>query len=133
MDHADVARGLTRQLRELLIEHVNGGTYVEAPFDAQNKYRRRSMAVLMERQLIRFTGYKRHNTTRITEDGRQVLAFILAEYAEALIRAGRIPPSAVSEGLEICVSAPTREIHAPSQPERKAPSPSDSGLEVEAI
>lgn len=90
MNHSDVARKLSVPKREVLIEHLDGGEWIEALVVVRNSARNKTIHVLMDDGLIRYAGYGRsgQKTTRITDDGRMVLALVLASYAESLIRAG---------------------------------------------
>lgn len=96
MNCSDVARlkqlasFMQRPSRELLMEHVDGEAWAEVGVVLKNSGRRNAMMTLMDRGLIRYSGHKhmRRQTTTITEDGRFVLAIILADFAEALIKAG---------------------------------------------
>jgi hypothetical protein len=88
MNHADVAEGLTRPKRELLLEHIDGGAFIPAPISLRLLARRQTMESLINAGLIRKDGYKSPRQTLVTEDGRMVMAFVLASYAEALIGAG---------------------------------------------
>lgn len=88
MYHGHVAHQMSKPARDLLLEHIDGTSYVAAPFSVQDPARKRTALALMDRGLIRFSGYKKHQSTRITEDGRKVLAWLLASYAEALVKAG---------------------------------------------
>lgn len=88
MFHRDIAARLSKPCRDLLIEHIDGGAYVEAPVTVHLSGRYRSMTALMAIGLIRFTNYgERPQATRITDHGRVVLGLVLASYAEALARA----------------------------------------------
>ena len=93
MFHEQIAQRLSKHQRDMLVEHIDGKLFVPVPVTLRNPARNRSTLALIDAKLIRYSGHWRsdHNrpqSTRITDDGRQVLAIILAQYAEALIRAG---------------------------------------------
>lgn len=82
-----IAAGLSRNCRELLIAHVDGGIYVHVGVSLTE--RRLARRCLFDLGLIRAANYgDRPHSTKITEKGRGVLCAVLAEYAEALMRAG---------------------------------------------
>lgn len=87
MDHQVVARKLSKPAAELLLEHVDGISFVEFPVRPDE--RNNSRLGLVRAGLLRYTQRgPRPQTTAITEDGRAVLCFVLADYAEALTAAG---------------------------------------------
>lgn len=88
MIHESVARSLRRTERDVLIQHVDGSNDVPVQFSVHDHRIARDRLVVM--RLIRSDRHERPTKTLITEDGRQVLAYVLADYAEALIRAGYI-------------------------------------------
>lgn len=83
-----VAAQLSKPQRDLLVEHVDGRMPVRQPVIAGDKYRVRVTAVLARRRLLAYEGKTRARPThtRITDDGRAVLAWVLADYAQALLR-----------------------------------------------
>lgn len=84
--HQGLAATLSKGCRDLLVEHVDGSTYVEVPVVAGE--RKAARQALLSRGLIRFRQHSpRPTTTYITDDGRQVLCHVLADYIEALMRA----------------------------------------------
>ena len=119
MDHRAVARRLSKAAAELLLDHVDGTAFVEAPFTVHDPSRKRTALALMDSGLIRFVGYgARPSRTRITEDGRAVLCFVLADYADALTAAGyaigRLRPTAISETAKmIADSMPKPSVELP--------------------
>ena len=86
MLHKMVARALTQAQRELLIEHVDGSSSVEVAIVVSDRNAARK--ILLSKGLIRPDRHRPPKVTTITDDGRQVLAYVLAEYADALVRAG---------------------------------------------
>lgn len=87
MLHAAVAAALSKDCRDLLVEHIDGS----APIGYINGLasKTRSRQALLDRRLIHYHGAQKYPTrTMINEDGRTVLAHVLASYADALIRAG---------------------------------------------
>ena len=84
--HKQVARNLRFIERDLLVEHVDGEMDVPVPVFVKERMTARNS--LIAKGLIRPDRPHRATKTIITEDGRQVLAVALAEYAEALLRAG---------------------------------------------
>lgn len=97
MFHDEIARKLPDAARALLIEHVDGSRFVEVPVVIGERTKTRHTLLnlgLLKPGWIDADGVQhgtysvRPSTTYITDDGRQVLAVILANYADALIRAG---------------------------------------------
>lgn len=88
MIHRNIANALRRTERDLLIEHVDGSKDVPAQVYVGHNQSPRNSLIL--KGLVRPDRRKRATKTLITEDGRQVLAYILGEYADALIRAGYV-------------------------------------------
>lgn len=86
MNHARMASLLSRAQRNLLIKHIDGSFDVPVMVQATTKSVERDR--LVRKGLIRPNRSTRPTKTLITEDGRRVLATLLAEYAEALVRAG---------------------------------------------
>ena len=87
-----VARGLSRIMRDYLIEHVKG----PRPIDRMGEsHRARTRISMTARGLVRVglssphgRGFHAPTHTHITRQGRAVLAFLLGEYAEILCRLG---------------------------------------------
>jgi hypothetical protein len=79
-----IARQISVVSRNFLIRHTNGPVLIDNMDDwpARKALLTRSLIVLEPR------GAKRPTFSQITTFGRDVLCFILAEYAEALVRAG---------------------------------------------
>lgn len=90
IDHREVADQLSKPQRDRLVEHVDGAAWIEPGIEADDVARMRSLTSLANLGLIRFphTASHRPRKSVITEDGRMVLAMVLADYAEALLRAG---------------------------------------------
>ena len=86
MNHKNVARSLSRAQRNLLIAHIDGTNDIAVPVFI--KERTNARVGLISLKLIRPDRPRWATKTTITEDGRQVLATILADYAEALVAAG---------------------------------------------
>lgn len=97
MFHEEVARKLTAEARNLLVDHVDGSRFVEVPVVIGERTRTRQ--TLLNLRLLKYgwlgedgkgkaTYNPRPTATYMTDDGRHVLAIVLAEYADALIRAG---------------------------------------------
>lgn len=87
MWHRTVAARLPRVAKDLLLAHIDGPRFINVPIVAGTL--EVSRTALLNRKLIRCDSLNaRPTSTVITEDGRHVLAIILADYAEALIRAG---------------------------------------------
>lgn len=85
--HQTIANGLPRGAKDLLFEHIDGESFIKVKIVVGD--REASRGVLLERKLIRYDSTSaRPASTIITEDGRYVLATLLARYAEELIRAG---------------------------------------------
>lgn len=85
MFHDQVAKRLSRRRAELLLEHIDHPREVREKGDTL-----RSLKTMAQEGLLYFTppDSPRPHFSNITLDGRQVLATILGNYAEALIRAG---------------------------------------------
>lgn len=88
MNHKAVAASLRQAQRDLLVRHIDGETFVNLQCDVRTKGAHPTMRTLMDLKLIRYSGWKSVQTSRLTEDGRMVLAYLLASYADALIQAG---------------------------------------------
>lgn len=72
--------------RNLLIAHIDGTNDITVPVFI--KERTSARMGLIAQKLIRPDRPRWATKTTITEDGRQVLACVLADYAEALVAAG---------------------------------------------
>lgn len=124
MDHslsffASIVRRLSGAQRELLIEHIDQG----CPVLPQQVITRNALLAL---ELIRSTRpLDRHpRRTVLTERGRMVLAMLLGQYADALVKAGySLMPSGFLEGqpdetpmqvLERLKAKPTAKISPPA-------------------
>lgn len=105
MHHKDVAAGLSNAQRALLIEHVDGGAFVPAPISVRLMARRQTTESLQRLGLLRLDGYKSPKSTSVTDDGRMVMALVLAEYADALMRAGYVVREAVAAPAIAAVAA----------------------------
>lgn len=118
MDHRVIARKLSKAAAELLLEHVDGTAFVDALIRSTDTPRVR--LGLIAGRLLRYTQYgPRPRATTITEDGRAVLCFVLADYADALTAAGYAVaparPSAITETARALASGgafiqPPREV-----------------------
>jgi hypothetical protein len=86
MQHKKIAYELRHSQRDLLIEHVDGS--VDVPVPVYINERTSARLGLIQKGLLRADRGPRPTKTIITEDGRMVLAFVLADYAETLLRAG---------------------------------------------
>lgn len=82
MFHERIARNLAPGPRALLLAHIDGSVPIRV---AERAAARNS---LMAKGLLRSDRPNRPTKTLITDDGRQVLAWVLAECADALTRAG---------------------------------------------
>jgi len=86
MSHSRVAKHLSPLQRNFLIKHINGGREIPVPvFMTELKGPR---LALIRLGLLRPNRQAFASKTLLTEDGRMVLAIILGEYADALVRAG---------------------------------------------
>ncbi len=81
-----IAKTLPRQMCRVLIDHIDG----PLPLIRHGDPRALTVAALLRRGLLRITGSGDgvRNLTTLSERGRNVLSLILAEYADALTRAG---------------------------------------------
>ena len=86
--HRDLAARLNKARRDLLLEYVDGDRFLDVAVDRRNGNRDRTLCWAVDVGLIEYGGYKDHRLSRLTEDGRLVLAYILASYADGLIQAG---------------------------------------------
>jgi hypothetical protein len=76
---------LTYEQRAILIKHIDGAS----PIMSRN---RPALKGLIQRGIITdLYGGVRQRDTKLTDDGREILAALLAEYAEGLIAAGFTP------------------------------------------
>jgi hypothetical protein len=81
-----MAAELTPLQRNFLIKHIDGSGEIPVPvFVAERKGPR---AALIARGLLKPNRPNFASKTLLTEKGRAVLAIILGEYADALVRAG---------------------------------------------
>lgn len=93
-----IPRWLSHQMCDVLVEHIDG----EVAIDVQDHVKMTSKKALVERGLLRIwspRGGQRQGRPRFTylsEPGRAMLAAVLAHYADALVRAGRLSPGDVS-------------------------------------
>ena len=92
MSPESMARGMSRIMRDYLIEHVVGPRPIDRIRESRGFKTRMAMTA---RGLVRVGrtspsshGHSIPSHTHITADGRAVLAFLLAEYAEILCRLG---------------------------------------------
>lgn len=83
MNHIVIANTLQRDLRGVLLDHLDG----DAPFDVSDRARKPIAFALIDKGLLDFRDDARR-ATMITDDGRRVLAGVLAHYADKLSRAG---------------------------------------------
>lgn len=83
MHHRAIASTLCKPQRNLLVRHVDGIDFVEVPYARETRHVR---DVLIQKRLIRWLPQRA--MTKITDDGRMVLAMILADAAETLLLAG---------------------------------------------
>ena len=91
MGTRDIVKRLSHDQRELLVEHVPGFCPIDYRPTVNGRQIRQTMQALIRLGLIREDrpGGKHVPThTKITELGREVVASVLAEYAEALMSAG---------------------------------------------
>lgn len=86
MNHERVAQQLSRGQRRLLLAHIDGAVDVPAVVFATMRGNFRQSMMTMG--LIVPDQRNRPRITTITENGRMVLAYVLAEYADGLVRAG---------------------------------------------
>lgn len=89
MNHRNIARAS----RDLLIEHIDG----QRPFVSKGSPRLTTLRSCLTRGWIRFDDPGRPKNTVITEAGRRALALALADWADALVRAGFSAESAPAE------------------------------------
>lgn len=89
MGSKETARRLSHAQRELLIAHVPAHCPVDNTISKPAADRRRTARSLIGEELIRYeTDSERPMFSVLTETGREVVAVVLGDYAEALIRAG---------------------------------------------
>lgn len=82
MNEKMIARKLTHDARDLLLRHING--QYEVAFGERHATR----ITLVNLGLVQPERAHRPTRTMITDKGRLVLSTILANYADALVRAG---------------------------------------------
>lgn len=109
MWHEGLAKRLSRAQRDMLIQHIDRPQ--PAVVDPNKKTRDR----LVEMKLLKLCGADGQSLgprlmttthTRLTDDGREVLGWILAGYVEMLMAAGCLPDDIVVEdGLVPSVNA----------------------------
>lgn len=89
----EIVKRLSHVQRELLVEHVHGPRPIDYRRGASSANARKITACLVDRNLIQPDGPANRikpKATALTELGREVAAFILAYYAEQLVRAGAL-------------------------------------------
>ena len=94
MSAGDIVRQLPKPQRDSLVANIDGPLPVKIGPDSATR------ASLLSKGLLRYVITNRHLSSRphcttMTEKGREVLATMLAEYAEALVRTGcldAVPP-----------------------------------------
>jgi|SRR5579862_213835 len=101
MLHEYVAIALSPQQQAVLIAHVDGPVLVVDHGSADS----RTKAALISRELLRpclpngeVGNVTRPQATTLTEDGRWVLAWVLAGYADKLVAAGMLDLEAFPTG-----------------------------------
>lgn len=93
-----IPRWLSHQMCDVLVEHIDGAVAI----DVQDHVKMQSKKALVERGLLRIWGghggqrQGRPRSTYLSDHGRAMLAGVLAHYAEALVRAGRLSPGDVT-------------------------------------
>jgi len=77
---------LSHMQRRVLFEHIEGPKAI----DTSDSHRQQTLKALSRVSLIRGFPYgaRRPSATELTNEGREVVAKLLSEYAETLIRAG---------------------------------------------
>lgn len=108
MLHKAVARSLSQPQRELLIEHVDGSRSLEIKVAVGKNNAARK--VLIAKRLLRPDRRERPTKTFITDDGREVLAYVLAEYADALVRAGCVGIATPTDARPVAPLVPDVEV-----------------------
>jgi hypothetical protein len=90
MDHRNIVRRLSHVQREMLIAHIDGPRPVRMMPGPDSKNERRTARSLENFGLlsVKRTCEIRPRSTHLTDLGREVLAAVLANYAESLVRAG---------------------------------------------
>lgn len=106
---------LSACVRDLLIEHIESVVPLVRTVTRAEAGRTRMRRVLIAQGALRYDRQDFPRATLITERGRQRLATALADWADALVRAGYSgvnPPSTIPEA----VSRPTPPEPLPSWP-----------------
>lgn len=87
LEAMELTKRLTLVSRRVLLDHIDGAE-IALPIARDQSWPTRELLIRLG--LVRFgqNGTDRPRTTKITEKGREVLACLLAEYADALLRAG---------------------------------------------
>ena len=95
MHHEAIARRMPRPQREMLVEHVHGPVSIVRKGGACFTQMRLIDVGLLYRSMAdgANTSTIRPTHTAMTENGREVVCWILAEYADALVRAGCFDPA----------------------------------------
>lgn len=81
-----IAEDLSALQRNFLIKHIDGAKEIPVPVFVHEQTGPR--ANLIKRDLIKLNRPKFASKTLLTDKGRAVLAIILGDYADALVRAG---------------------------------------------
>lgn len=103
---------LTRAMRDVLIEHLDGR---EVRLVVGDSHRQKTMASLLDRGMVR-PSHLRQRHTVITEPGRIALAKALADWAEALVRAGHSAESPAAAFLALVTPLETGPSEARTFP-----------------
>lgn len=83
-----IAGRMTRAQSDMLLEHIDGSRWIDAPLKADHMMPTRRGLIGLGLIEYRLRGSAAPKFTYITEKGRYVLAQVLSNYADALIAAG---------------------------------------------
>jgi hypothetical protein len=124
-----VSRVVSNAMRDVLIKHLDGAAVpISAPsgstwnrsaeHDRRRAIRFRTTRWLVELKMLRDDGHRPPRATTITDKGRAALAAALADWAEALVRAGY--------GFNDSLTMPA-VVSAPCPSDPPIPSPAAAG------
>lgn len=93
MSASSIAKRLSHPQRDILIAHIVAPQRIYHRGDPAGKFRQHTVMALLKLGILKplvVCGQKRAKVTVLTDFGREVAASILADYAEALVRAGAL-------------------------------------------
>ena len=84
---------LTTVMRDFLIKHIDGSSTVPVDFVVCNSAALQTARAAIEHGWVKLDGLRHPKRSFITDKGREILAGALADWADALVRAGYDGPT----------------------------------------